>query len=121
MNLSLSNGDRVAVWGYAGSTGNAWATVLHPDGSYDLAAVKPLADGAHRFWTSLTSGNSYPTRWTVDIPTLRTHLVVGITGSDAQEPEGDKRYEGTASFTGTYEGKHVTGTNYVEVVGNWKR
>ncbi|MHC3470758.1 lipocalin family protein [Streptomyces sp. 7R007] len=121
MNLSLPNGDRVAVWDYAGSTGNAWATVLHPDGSYDLAAVKPLADGAHRFWTSPTSGNSYPTRWTVDIPSLRTHLAVGITGSDAQEPEGDSRYEGTASFSGTYEGKHVTGKNYVEMVGNWKR
>lgn len=120
MNLDLPNGDKVAIWDYANNkTENSWATVLHPDGSYELATVKPLADDAHRFWTSPTSGNSYPTRWTVDIPALKAHLAVRITGTDAQEPAGGSRYEGTASFTGTYEGKKTTGKNYVEMVGTW--
>ncbi|MEV5958847.1 lipocalin family protein [Streptomyces sp. NPDC051987] len=119
MDLRLSNGDKVAVWDFGNSkTGNSWATVLHPDGSYELAAVKPLADGAHRFWTSPTSGKTYPTRWSVDIPSLKAHLAVRVTGTDAQD-EGGGAYEGTISAAGTYEGKKVTGEAYVEMVGTW--
>ncbi|MER7794397.1 lipocalin family protein [Streptomyces sp. NPDC097640] len=122
MNLRLPNGDKLAIWDYANNKrGNAWATVVHPDGSYSLAEVKPLAKGAHRTWTSPVSGNSYPTRWSVDIPALKTHLNVRITGTDAQEATGNPRgYEGTAAFNGTYEGKQASGVNYVEMVGNWK-
>ncbi|MEU2288351.1 lipocalin family protein [Streptomyces sp. NPDC013178] len=125
MNLSLPNGDKLAIWDAVNSKEeNAWATVLHPDGSYDLAAVKPLAEDAHRFWTSPTSGNSYPTRWRVEIPSLKTRLSVRITGTDGQELTGGfgvSRMEATASFTGTYQGKKVSGENYVEMPGNWKR
>ncbi|CAM5658253.1 Hydrolase OS=Streptomyces griseorubiginosus OX=67304 GN=AQJ54_39845 PE=4 SV=1 [Streptomyces griseorubiginosus] len=122
MNLSLPNGDKVAVWDTLGGTAeNAWATVLHPDGSYDLAAVRPLADSAHRFWAGPTSGNTYPTRWRLEIPSLKTDVTVRITGTDAQEITGTlgNRLEGTAAFSGTYEGKKVSGKNYVEMVGNW--
>ena len=86
MNLSLSNGDRVAVWDTVGAKAeNSWATVLHPDGSYELAAVKPLADGADQIWTSPDSGLAYPTRWRIEIPSLKAHLTVRIAGTDAQE------------------------------------
>ncbi|WP_329288481.1 lipocalin family protein [Streptomyces pseudovenezuelae] len=123
MNLSLPGGDKLALWDTVNSkTDNSWATVLHPDGSYDLAPVTPLADGAHRPWASPTSGNTYPTRWTIDIPALKSHLSVRLTGTDAQELTGGMgaRIEATASFTGTYQGKKVTGNNYVEMAGNWK-
>jgi hypothetical protein len=36
-----------------------------------------------------------------------------------EDPFGSTRYEGTASFTGTCEGKEVTGENYAEMVVNW--
>lgn len=120
MNLSLSNGDKVALWDAVGDkTENSWATVLHKDGSYQLVAVKPLADGADETWTSPTTGTTYPTRWHIDIPSLKAHLTVRITGTDAQELVFGKggRIEATAAAAGTYEGKQVTGWNYVEMVG----
>jgi hypothetical protein len=122
-NLRLPNGDKVAVWDaiYAGGE-NCWATVLHPDGSYDLAAVTPLAGGADKVWVSPVSGQAYPTRWRVNIPALNTKLVINVTGTDDQEIVNaliGPRYEGTASFSGTYQGKQVTGETYVEMVGRW--
>lgn len=124
MNLRMPNGDKVAVWNAMNSqVENSWATAMHPDGSYKLAAVKPFANGAHKFWTSPASGQKYPTRWTVEIPTLKTSLEVSITGAEAQEIIGTligPRYEGTATFTGKYKGELVSGKNYVEMFGNWQ-
>lgn len=122
MNLALPRGDKLAIWDAVDDKADqAWATVLHPDGSHELASVKPLANRARRHWTSRESGNAYPTRWRVDIPTLDTHVSVKVTGTDAQEIIGSigARYEATASFAGTYRGKRVTGENYVEMVGGW--
>ncbi|MDD9376906.1 lipocalin family protein [Streptomyces sp. ZAF1911] len=124
MNLSLSNGDKVAIWDAVGNKEeNSWATVLHPDGSYELAAVKPLADSADKFWTSPTSGQSYPTRWRVQIPSLKADLNVRVTGTKGQEIGAGQlsRFEGTATTTGIYKGKPVTGHNFVEMVGNWSK
>ena len=123
MNLALPGGDKLAIWDSVddGKSDHAWATLLHTDGSHELAPVKPLAHRARRLWTSRASGNAYPTRWRVDIPALDTHLAVRVTGLDAQEVMGSigARYEATASFAGRYQGKRVTGENYVEMVGGW--
>jgi predicted secreted hydrolase len=97
--------------------------VPHPDGSYEPAAVKPLAGGAYRFWTSPNSGNSCPTRWRVRIPSVKADLDVRITGTEAQELGSRPlvRLEGTATTTGTYEGKRGIGHNFVEMVGAWSK
>jgi hypothetical protein len=123
MNLDLPTGDTIAIWDAVGTnTENAWATVLHPDGSYDLAAVEPLAHSASRPWTSPTTGNAYPTRWRVTIPALRAQLDVRVTGTPGQELilNVGSRLEATAAFTGTYQGRRVKGENYVELVGDWR-
>ncbi|MCW8379698.1 lipocalin family protein [Streptomyces justiciae] len=124
MNISLSNGDKIALWDILDDKNeNAFATVLHPDGSYDLAAVRPVAEGARRIWTSPTSGNAYPTRWRVEIPSLDTRLDVRVTGTEQQELDGHgipARMDITAAVAGIHEGKRVTGKTYVEMVGSWK-
>jgi hypothetical protein len=123
MNLSLPNGDAVAIWDALNDTDEeSWATVMHRDGSHEVVAVEPVADRADRFWTSSVTGERYPTRWRINIPALRTHLTVTITGTDDQEMTVGKngRVEATASFTGTYEGTRVSGENYVQMIGNWK-
>lgn len=120
MNISLSNGDRIGLWDIVGAdTENCWATVLHPDGSYSLASVKPLADGADEFWGSANSGNTYPSRWRVEIPSLRADITVRISGPVAQELGSGMltRYEGTATVAGNYAGQRVMGHSYVEMVG----
>ncbi|MCW8379694.1 lipocalin family protein [Streptomyces justiciae] len=123
MNLDLSNGDKLAIWDFVGTDKeNSWATVQHPDGSYELVAVKPLAEDASHEWTS-SSGNTYPTQWRVQIPSLKADLKVKVTGPKDQEMGSDRlvRYEGTANASGTYQGKKVTSENYVEMVGNWSK
>ncbi|BCL26780.1 lipocalin family protein [Streptomyces aurantiacus] len=123
MNLNLPNGDAVAIWDTLTDTDEeSWATVVHRDGSHEVVAVEPVANSADRFWTSPVSGNKYPTRWRVNIPALNAHLTVTLTGTNDQEmARGENgRLEATAAFTGTYEGKKVSGKNYVEMIGDWK-
>jgi predicted secreted hydrolase len=95
--------------------------VLHPDGTHEIVAVKPLADGTSDFWTSPTTGKRYGTRWTVDIPALDANLTVVAhpQGQELQAAFGAV-YEGAASVTGRYRGKWVTGQAYVEQLGNWR-
>ena len=120
MNITLSNGDQVAIWDILDNTAqNSWVTVLRPDGSYELAAVRPLARGASRFWTSPVSHNTYPTRWRIDIPALRSQLDVIVSGPRGQEfPDG--HVEAAAAVTGNFKGRKVTGATYVEMTGDWK-
>ncbi|MEV5409106.1 lipocalin family protein [Thermopolyspora sp. NPDC052614] len=124
MNLDMPNGDKVAIWDTVGAkTKDSWATVLHPDGSYHVVDVEPLAQGATRKWTSPATGQVYPTRWRIRIPALRSELDVRITGDPDQEigtPDGSGYLEATAAFTGDYMGKKVRGENYVEMTGEWK-
>lgn len=119
MNIALSNGDQLAIWDIVDNQAqNSWVTVLHPDGSYQLAAVSPLADGASGFWTSPVTHKTYPTRWRIDIPALGSRLSVVITGPRGQEyPDG--HVEGAAAVTGAYQGRTVTGTTFVEMTGEW--
>lgn len=122
MNLSMPNGDKIAIWDTVGSNAeNAWATVMHPDDSYELVAVEPLANGASQPWTSPETGQKYPTRFRVNIPALRTQLDVRVTGTPSQELVlvAGVRLEATAAFTGTYDGVRVKGEHYIELIGRW--
>ncbi|WP_031161954.1 lipocalin family protein [Streptosporangium roseum] len=123
MNLSMPNGDKVAIWDTVGAQSkDSWATVLHPDGSYDVVDVEPLAQGVSRQWTSPATGQRYPTRWRIRIPALHSELDVRVTGNPDQEietPDGSGYLEATAAFTGKYNGKKVSGENYVEMTGEW--
>jgi predicted secreted hydrolase len=119
MNLALSNGDQVAVWDILNSAAeNSWATVMHPDGSYEVVTVKPLAEGARRLWSSPTTGKTYPTRWRVVMPSIHSSLVVSVIGPRDQEyPDG--HVEATASVGGTENGSNVTGRTFIEMTGDW--
>jgi hypothetical protein len=46
-----------------------------------------------------------------------------VTGTKNQEmASGERgRFEGTAAFIGTYRNTKITGTNYVEMIGDWRR
>ncbi|MZE77890.1 lipocalin family protein [Streptomyces xinghaiensis] len=125
MNLNMPNGDKVAIWNSIGEDSeHSWATVLHPNGSYDVVEVEPLAQGASKPWTSPETGQVYPTRWQVRIPHLRAELAVRIVGTPGQEVKGQTAeggyMEAAAAFEGTYNGKKVRGENYVEMNGDWR-
>jgi Lipocalin-like domain len=65
--------------------------VLRPDGSYEPAAVRPLASGASEFWTSPVTHKTYPIRWRIDIPALNSRLVVVIGPRGQEFPMGTSR------------------------------
>jgi predicted secreted hydrolase len=121
MALQLSDGDRITVWDlFAQGSEFHYATVLRPDGTHEIVAVNPLADGTSDFWTSPTTGKGYGTRWTVNIPALDASLTV-VAQPQGQEIQANGGiYEGAASVTGRYRGKPVTGQAYVEQLGNWR-
>lgn len=124
-NFALPSGDKMAVWDIrpaADDTGEqVWATVLHPDGTHELLPVTPVADHAGRVWTSPVTGQRFPTRWTISIPTRDTVLTVESVIVEQELPAlAGGIYEGLASVTGTYRGAPVNAKTYVEQVGNWR-
>jgi hypothetical protein len=124
MSLTMPNGDKIAIWDTVGATSRrSWATVLHPDGSYEVVGVEPLERGVRQTWTSRATRQTYPTRWRVRIPALRADLDVRIVGTPDQElrtPDGSGCLAAAAAFTGTYRGQRVGGDNHVEMTGEWK-
>jgi len=125
MNLTLSNGDSLALWDARSVDGTgpeeSWATVLHADGTHELIPVTPLAEEAGRLWHSPRGSYVFPTRWTVDIPARQATLTVTATVLEQEVPGlgPTSAYEGAATVTGIYEGAEVTGRTYIEQVGNW--
>lgn len=125
MNLSMPDGDKVAVWDIRSADGTgpeeSWATVLHPDGTHELVPVTPLAQDARRFLSS--SGDFvFPTEWTLTIPSRDTQLTVTATVVEQEvEGLGTSTFEGAATFSGVYRGAQVNGRTYVEQLGNWSR
>lgn len=119
--MNLSNGDKVAVWDILDSASqNSWATVLSPNGTYQVVPVTPVANGDGAPWTSPTSGNTYPTAWNITIPALGGDLVVLKTGPTGQElPNPGAHVEATGSVVGTINGSAVTGSTFLEQNGNW--
>ena len=123
MDLTLPDGDKVAVWDIRSADGTgieeSWATVLHADGPHELVPVVPLAQDARR-WLDTAGGFSFPTEWTLRIPARDTELTVTATVVDQEVPGlGASTFEGAAPFAGTYGGRPVSGRTYVEQLGNW--
>jgi predicted secreted hydrolase len=126
MGLRLDNGDSVSLWSAFDATigeDRAWATVLHEDGSQTVAAVEPSL-GATDEWTSEESGNTYPTRWSVSIPSLDMQLEVDPAPQEQEIVSVAPfltKYEGATAVTGTQGGEPIGGYGYVELVGVWKK
>jgi len=125
MSIQLGDGEYFDLWDLYSTQGEQhWATMLHPDGSESIVNVEPLAPGASDFQTSPTTGQRYAGKWTVEIPGLRTRLVVTATPT-LQEIQADLPFtpginEAASTVSGTYEGAPVSGQAYVEQFGIWK-
>jgi predicted secreted hydrolase len=127
MNLNLNNNYKISIWDMTvdGKNENAWATVLAPDGTHIVADIVPLAEGESGFWTSPITDQTYATSYVVKIPGLDAEFDVkayeGLPQQEVVSPSGDDKYEAACTFTGRFMGKSVSGFNYVELVGNFKR
>ncbi|MCD8051809.1 MAG: hypothetical protein LUE89_09045 [Clostridiales bacterium] len=121
MAIYLDNGEVLSVFDAEGETDTPrFMTVLRNDGSLSHSTnFKPLAEAQTRTWTSKASGNTYATRWDLNLydydSTLHVEPVV-----EQQEIKSDmnklSKYEGSATVTGTFEGKPVTGRATIEII-----
>ncbi|WP_053204256.1 lipocalin-like domain-containing protein [Jiangella muralis] len=126
MAVHLDNGDRLNVWNLIqDGDDQAYATIVDPDGHHTVASIVPLADHARDFWTSPLTGQTYPTRWRVEIPGRDTRLDIRSLVTEQEldvyypgQPRG--LYEADCAVTGSYAGRRMTGRAYVELYGDWK-
>lgn len=124
MNLQLDNGYRISLWDVIVNHGeeHAWATILSPKGAHTVVDMVPLAQGESGFYTGKT-GQVYPTCYHVEFPSIDSFFDVKVRGPLGQEiisSMGEDKYEVACTFTGTFMGKKVSGTNYVELVGSFR-
>jgi predicted secreted hydrolase len=122
MDLNLSNGIVLGLWEIElGEQHFGWVTALKPDGTHIIAALEPLAEGSGDVWVSPSSGQRYPTRFTVKVPGLGCTLDVKSLLDEQEIPSGaEPKYEGVAEISGVYEDKPVTGFTLIELMGNWR-
>jgi Lipocalin-like domain len=125
MAIQLRNGESINLWDLFSTQGEQhWATVLHRDGSENLASVSPLAKRASHFATSPTTGQRYAGKCTVEIPGLKTTLTVTATPTlqeiRANAPFSPGIDEAASTVTGTFQSKCTTGQAFVEQFGIWK-
>lgn len=125
MAIHLDNGDRLNVWNLI-QTGDdqSYVTILHPDGAQSVAPITPLAETSDRYWTSPQTGQNYPTRWRVEIPSQNASLVISSLVMNQElnvhypdQPSG--LYEADCDVTGTYASRSINGRAYVELYGEW--
>jgi len=96
-------------------------TAVHPDGTHVVVpTMEPIE--ATDYWTSPTTGRRYPTRCVVRAPQIDTELIIEAPYKQQEivsaEPSLTK-FEGAATVKGAYQGKPVTGSAYLEFVGDW--
>jgi predicted secreted hydrolase len=123
-NPQLDNGVNVAVAQIRDMINNKIYLVLtavHPDGTHVVVPrMEPVEMG--EYWTSPATGHRYPTRCVFRAPQIDTELIVEVPYKQQEIVSAVDiltKFEGTASFTGTYQGQPVTGYGYLELVGNW--
>jgi len=72
-------------------------------------------------WTSPHSGATYPSGWTVEVPSGRIHLTLTPVLKDQElmtpKSTGVTYWEGDVAIKGTIRGQPVSGQGYVELTG----
>ena len=117
MDITLSNGEIIALWDTVGTRDHSWATILHPDGSQTIADIEPVSESQSGVWTSEVSGIKWPSSWTISIPGVQTKLNVTCS-SIGQETTGLPRIESVIHVEGNYGEEVVTGIGFCEMVGS---
>ncbi|SHJ62417.1 lipocalin family protein [Parasporobacterium paucivorans] len=124
MNLQLDNGVNIScgiILLIGPNIISQYAGIQLPDGSTATGRISKL--DMYDYWTSEESGNSYPTRYYMEIPCIDTKLEIQanpIAQEIVAQLKESTKYEGAADIKGTCMGKPVTGVNYIELVGYWK-
>ncbi|MBI3803658.1 MAG: carotenoid 1,2-hydratase [Nitrospirae bacterium] len=96
-------------------------TVVHPDGTSRHLTADAFTLTPARYWKSPANSTSYPVGWKIEVPSEGLSLTSDPI-LDAQELITSKStrvayWEGASRFSGTRQGRPVTGKGYVELTG----
>lgn len=124
MNLQLDNGYRISLWDMVqhNKEEHAWATIVSPTGAHTVVDMEPMDKYEGAYFVGKT-GQKYPTKYHVSLPSINSYFDVQVRGPLEQEiisPMGEDKFEAMCEFTGKFLGEDVKGTNYVELVGSFR-
>ena len=92
-------------------------TLVEPDGRTRRLALADVRIEVEDHWTSPETGASYPSRWTLNVPSAGLELLVVPWLADQEMRTSFTYWEGTVRVEGTRAGKAVVGNGYVEMTG----
>ncbi len=122
--IQLDTGQEIMLW----NSRDSQNSVIFGSGTWVGETGETTQLGFHDFnvlstrsWTSPHSGATYPSTWTVDIPSRDMSLtivpVVQDQELDTRKSTGVIYWEGDVRVTGTQNGKPIAGKGYVELTG----
>jgi predicted secreted hydrolase len=109
MNLQLSNGQYFSlteITEFHEKRLTIFAFGINDEGAHVLARVNPIEK--LDYWKSPVTGQNYPTRFKIEIPSLDARFEVTCTPKQQEivsKLAGLSKYEGAADVTGTYRGE----------------
>lgn len=124
MNPQLNNGVNISlsqIQEFDKKKLSLMASIVKPDGMYISTQIEPIEK--LEYWTSPRTGNKYPTKFIVRIPSVDAVLTIEVPYKEQEivsKMGGLTKYEGAAIVIGTFGGLEVNGECYVELVGYWK-
>ena len=92
-------------------------TLVEPDGSTRRLSAEDVQLTVSARWRSPESGADYPARWRLVIPAAGIDLTAEPWLSDQEMRVSFPYWEGAVQFSGTSNGRAVTGSGFIELTG----
>jgi predicted secreted hydrolase len=119
--LQLSDGSELMVYSLRKTDGSvdpfSSGTWIAADGKPRALTRADFEIKALGVWMSAYSKAQYPNRWQVAVPSLGIQLEVTPYLADQEHHLTTVYWEGAVHFSGTRDGKPVSGSGYVELTG----
>ncbi len=118
LGLNDYDSEALSLWdAYIGDSRNTFVTILKENGSHVYAGANVTYDN---IWTSKRSGNKYPAKIVISVPTIDLDLTLTAIFDNPEFTHTIKN-AGSESFfavEGLYQGKSINKYVIVEIVGN---
>ena len=95
-------------------------TLVYPDGSLAHVPLSGWELEVVDTWTSPETGAVYPAAWRLRLPALGLELEGRSLLADQELRLSTVYWEGAVSFSGSWDGRPVTATGYVEMTGYYE-
>lgn len=123
--LHLSDGRELMIYKIRRTDGtdepSSSGTLVAADGSWEHLSRNDFQVKATGTWSSVESGGTYPSGWTIRIPRREININVTPVIRDqelaTEATAGITYWEGAVRFEGRSAGKVITGAGYVELTG----